>query len=68
MTSDCAPTRAEILALAVSTFGNETKAMHWLNTPKRRFDGRIPLDMLQDKLGRSEILEMLVQLRDGYSF
>lgn len=68
MTNKSAPTRVEILALAVSIFGNERKAMHWLTTPKTRFAGQIPMNMLGNKSGRSQIFEMLVQLQEGYSF
>lgn len=68
MADKSVPTRAEILALAVSVFGNESKAMNWLNTPKTRFAGQIPMDMLGNRPGRTQIFEMLVQLQEGYSF
>ena len=39
-------------------FGDKEKALHWLNEPKRRFEGRTPMQMLRTELGGRMVEEM----------
>jgi|SRR5579862_1876407 len=50
---------------AVSVLGDKEKALHWLNEPKRRFDGRTPIQMLRTELGGRMVEEMLGQIEYG---
>lgn len=58
---------AHITALAEASFGDEAKAMRWLNKPKRRFDGMTPLDMVSTSQGASLVEEMLYQVQEGFA-
>lgn len=49
----------------VRVFGNQDKALSWLEKPRDRFDGLRPLDMLQTEFGGSKVDEMLWQIADG---
>jgi putative toxin-antitoxin system antitoxin component (TIGR02293 family) len=49
----------------VSVFGDKGRALHWLNEPKRRFDGRTPIQMLRTELGGRMVEEMLGQIEYG---
>ena len=50
---------------AVSVFGESDPARTWLHTPKKRFSGRTPLQMLRTDLGGRMVEEMLGQIDDG---
>ena len=50
---------------AVRVFGDSDRARAWLNTPKRRFDGRTPLAMLRTDIGGRIVDEMLGQIEYG---
>ncbi len=50
---------------AVSVFGEPDPARAWLHTPKKRFSGRTPLQMLRTDLGGRMVEEMLGQIDDG---
>jgi putative toxin-antitoxin system antitoxin component (TIGR02293 family) len=50
---------------AVSVLGDREKALHWLNEPKRRFDGRTPIQMLRTEWGGRIVEEMLGQIEYG---
>jgi len=50
---------------AVSVLGDKEKALHWLNEPKRRFDGRTPIQMLRTELGGRMVEELLGQIEYG---
>ena len=50
---------------AVSVLGDKEKSLHWLNEPKRRFDGRTPVQMLRTELGGRMVEEMLGQIEYG---
>lgn len=50
---------------AVSVLGTAEKARHWLNAPKKRFDGRTPLQMLRTDLGGRQVEELLGQIDEG---
>src|SRR5579885_2320077 len=44
--------------LTAGEFGDKEKALHWLNEPKRRFEGRTPMQMLRTELGGRMVEEM----------
>jgi len=50
---------------AAGVLGDKEKALHWLNEPKRRFDGRTPIQMLRTELGGRMVEEMLGQIQYG---
>jgi putative toxin-antitoxin system antitoxin component (TIGR02293 family) len=51
--------------LAVQVFGEKDKAVYWLGEPKRRFEGRTPIQMMRTGLGTGMVEEMLVQIGEG---
>lgn len=50
---------------AVRVFADIDLARTWLNKPKKRFDGRAPLEMLQTDTGTRLVEEFLVQIDYG---
>ena len=54
-----------ILAEAQSILGDDTSALKWLRTPKRRFDGRTPMELLSTETGGRMVEQMLVQIDEG---
>ena len=56
---------ARIFDHAVRVFGDVTRARHWLEKPKRRFDGRNPLAMMRTEIGGRMVEEMLLQIEHG---
>lgn len=56
-----------ILQLATHIFGNRAEAMEWLGTPKIRFEGERPLDLIKTDTGARLIEEVLEQSRHGFS-
>jgi putative toxin-antitoxin system antitoxin component (TIGR02293 family) len=50
---------------AVRVLGGQKKALHWLNEPKKRFDGRTPTQMLRTDLGSRMVEEMIGQIEHG---
>ncbi len=63
--SDRAVRLARLVALAEEVFGDEAKAARWLRRPKRRFDGRTPMDLLATEAGARLVEEMLYQIDYG---
>lgn len=63
--SDRAIRAARILARAQSTFGDSPKALLWMREPKRRFQGRTPIEMLATEAGGRLVEEMLIQIDEG---
>lgn len=53
---------AKILARAQAVMGDEASALDWLRTPKRRFEGRSPIQMLSTEPGGRLVEQMLIQL------
>jgi putative toxin-antitoxin system antitoxin component (TIGR02293 family) len=49
----------------VKVFGDPDRARAWLNKPKKRFDGRTPLDMLRTEVGARLVEEFLGQIEYG---
>lgn len=54
-----------VLATAEAVWGSEETALNWLRTPKNRFDGRSPMQMLSTEAGGRMVEEMLVQIDEG---
>ncbi len=54
-----------ILATAQAVWGDEEAALKWMRTPKRRFEGRSPMEMLSTETGGRLVEEMLVQIDEG---
>jgi putative toxin-antitoxin system antitoxin component (TIGR02293 family) len=50
---------------ALKVFGEKTKALSWFNSPKRRFNGRAPVAMVQTEIGGRLVEEMLGQIDYG---
>nr|WP_173267166.1 antitoxin Xre/MbcA/ParS toxin-binding domain-containing protein [Pseudomonas sp. LM8]AIT41788.1 hypothetical protein [Pseudomonas sp. LM8] len=57
-----------VLVVVESLFGDRDKALRWLSTPKRRFGGSSPIEMLNTHIGAGLVEELLVQLADGLVF
>ncbi len=49
----------------VSSVLGETTARAWLQKPKRGLGGALPIDLLQTRLGLSQLEDMLSALEDG---
>ncbi|HKW74382.1 MAG TPA: antitoxin Xre/MbcA/ParS toxin-binding domain-containing protein [Terriglobales bacterium] len=54
-----------VLATAEAVWGGEEAALNWLRTPKGRFDGRTPMEMLSTETGGRMVEEMLLQIDEG---
>ena len=63
--SDRVVRAARILARAQVVMGDPESALVWLRTPKRRFDGRSPLQMLATETGGRLVEQMLIQIDEG---
>ena len=63
--SDKAVRVARITAMAEQVFGEPERAWRWLRKPKRRFDGKTPLEMLGTDAGARLLEEMIVQIDSG---
>jgi putative toxin-antitoxin system antitoxin component (TIGR02293 family) len=63
--SDRAVRLARVTALAEEVFGDDEKAGRWLRKPKRRFDGRTPLQLLATEVGARLVEEALYQIDHG---
>jgi putative toxin-antitoxin system antitoxin component (TIGR02293 family) len=56
---------SRILATAQVTLGDDKVALDWLRKPKRRFDGRTPMQMLSTETGGRLVEQMLLQIDEG---
>lgn len=56
---------ASVLALAEAVFANRDKALSWMTTPKRRFDGETPIDLIDTGIGTRLIENVLIQIDEG---
>jgi len=63
--SDKAVRVARITAMAEQVFGESERAWRWLRKPKRRFDGKTPVEMLATEAGARLVEEMIVQIDYG---
>lgn len=55
------------LDLAAHIFGSRAAAMDWLSSPKRRFGGEAPLNLLKSDAGTRIVEEVLEQGRHGFT-
>ncbi len=63
--SDKAVRVARVVSLAERVFGERDRAWRWMRKPKRRFDGRAPLEILATEAGARLVEDLLVQLDHG---
>jgi putative toxin-antitoxin system antitoxin component (TIGR02293 family) len=63
--SERAVRAARVLARAQAVLGDEHAALDWLRAPKRRFDGRAPVQMLSTEAGGRLVEQMLIQIDEG---
>ncbi len=63
--SERAVRAVRILARAEAVMGGLNVALRWLRAPKKRFDGRPPLEMLSTETGGRMVEQMLVQIDEG---
>ena len=56
---------ARILAQAQAVIGDEQAALTWLRTPKHRFGGRTPMDLISTEAGGRMVEQMLTQIDEG---
>lgn len=63
--SDRAVRVARLTTLAEKVFADAEAGMRWLRAPKKRFDGRTPMEMLATETGARMVEEMLYQIDEG---
>jgi putative toxin-antitoxin system antitoxin component (TIGR02293 family) len=63
--SDKAVRVARITAMAEQVFGEPERAWRWLRKPKRRFEGKTPVEMLATEAGARLVEEMIGQIDHG---
>lgn len=63
--SDRAVRLARLAALTEKIFGDRIEGMHWLRSPKQRFHGRTPVDMMATETGSRLVEEALYQIDEG---
>ena len=63
--SDKAVRVARITTMAERAFSDPEKAWRWLRKPKRRFEGRTPIEMLSTEAGARLVEETIIQFEYG---
>jgi putative toxin-antitoxin system antitoxin component (TIGR02293 family) len=63
--SDRAVRVARIATMAERAFRDAGKAWRWLRKPKRRFEGKAPMEMLATETGARLVEEMILQFEYG---
>jgi putative toxin-antitoxin system antitoxin component (TIGR02293 family) len=63
--SERAVRAVRIMARAQAVLGDHDAALRWLRAPKKRFDGRPPLEMLSTEPGGRMVEQMLIQIDEG---
>lgn len=63
--SDKAVRVARITSMAEHVFGEPERAWRWLRQPKRRFGGKLPVEMLATEAGARLVEEMIGQIDHG---
>jgi putative toxin-antitoxin system antitoxin component (TIGR02293 family) len=63
--SDKAVRVARVTSMAERAFRETEKAWRWLRKPKRRFEGKTPIEMLATEAGARLVEEMILQLEYG---
>lgn len=54
-----------VFDFAVRVFADLNKAREWIDTPKTRFEGRTPIQMLRTEMGGRMVENMLGQIQYG---
>lgn len=57
---------ATLHALATEVLGDQDKAIAWLHQPRRAFDGKSAVELMQTEPGAELVEELLLQLDSGY--
>lgn len=63
--SDRALRVARILSLGEIVFGEKAKSDRWLRKPKRQFENRTPMEMLETEIGARLVEEALHRVDNG---
>lgn len=63
--SDRAVRLARLMALTEKIFGDSKAGMLWLRSPKKRFHGRTPVEMMTTEAGSRLVEEALYQIDEG---
>ena len=63
--SDRAVRLARLATLTEKIFGDSKEGMLWLRSPKKRFHGRTPVDMMATEAGSRLVEEALYQIDEG---
>jgi len=63
--SDRAVRVTRITTMAERAFHDPEKAWRWLRKPKRRFEGKTPIEMLATEAGARLVEEMVLQFEHG---
>ena|ERR1017187_703620 len=63
--SERAVRTVRIISKAQSVLGDQEKALQWLRTHKKRFEGRSPMEMLSTEPGGRLVEQMLIQIDEG---
>ena len=63
--SDNAVRVARVTTMAEQVFGEPERSWRWLRKPKRRFDGKTPVEMLATEAGARLVEEMIGQIEHG---
>ncbi len=56
---------ARVFDHAVQVWSTTDRAREWLSTPKTRFEGRTPIQMLRTEIGGRMVEEFLGQIDEG---
>jgi len=56
---------ARLLARAQAVLGSRETALKWMRRPKRRFQGKSPVEMISTEPGGRLVAEMLIQIDQG---
>lgn len=54
-----------ILSKAIDVLGNEKDALHWLETPKRALNGRVPIKVAETGEGKQQVFALLFRIEHG---
>ncbi len=63
--SDRASHVARILSLGEVVFGGKEMSERWLRKPKRQFENRTPMEMLETEIGARLVEEALHRINNG---
>ena len=55
-----------VVNLGENAFGDSVRFWKWFRAPKRRFDGRSPLQVLRTEAGARVVEELLIGLEEGF--